>query len=164
MKLIVAMAMAVAVAASCLVACGPSSGQIKTAKTAVYVAPPADLFRIAMEVAAATYKIGDTDEAAFQFVTRSRMYSIEGEPRSLTDGMTTKGPNSIELAFHIEVVEVEPRRYAIVITPRTLKYTSNMVAPQELAPDAVDLPGFVSGRVDTMAFEIYERAKAHASK
>jgi hypothetical protein len=157
------MQMLMLVVALMAAACGPSTGQVKTAKLAHYKAPPATLFQIAVEVAERDYKIGEVDEAGARFVTTPQIYSPEGGRQSAgAGGFVNMSDRSVMLSLFVEVLPSEPG-HVVVVTPKTFQMISGSPKPRELAPDDPNLPGWVSGRVDTLAVAIYEAAKQHAT-
>ncbi|MBA3500355.1 MAG: hypothetical protein M4D80_38745 [Myxococcota bacterium] len=146
-----------------LVACGPSTGQVKTAKLAHYTAPSSTLFQIAVEVAERDYKIGEVDEAGTRFATTPQIYSPEGGRQSAgAGGFINMSDRSVMLTLLVEVLPSEPG-HVVVVTPKTFQMISGSPKPRELAPDDPNLPGWVSGRVDSLAVAIYDAAKQHAA-
>src|SRR5512139_1440397 len=134
-----------------MAACGPSGAEVKTAKLAQYSAQPQTLFDIAIQVAQADYKIGETDAATGQFMTEPQFYSKEGGRQSPgAGGYVNMGGGSIQLSLIVEIVKSE-QGHAIVVTPKTFQVVGGSPKPRELAPDDPSLPGWVSGRVDALA-------------
>lgn len=144
-------------------ACGPSGAEVKVAKTAQYTAQPATLYSIAMQVAERDYKIGETDPDGGRFATEPQIYSPEGGRQSAgAGGYVNMSAGSIMLSLIVEVLESE-RGHVVVITPKTFQFISGSPKPRELVPADPSLPGWVPGRVDTLAVAIYEAAKQHAA-
>lgn len=144
-------------------ACGPSSGQVKAAKTARYTAPPQALFDIALQEAQKNYQIGEVDAANSRFATAPQMYSAEGGRQSPgAGGFVQMSEGSVQLALIVEIVPAQPNGHAVVITPKTFQVVSGSPKPRELTPDDPNLPPWVHGRVDTLAVAIFEAARHHA--
>jgi hypothetical protein len=147
------------------VACGPSSAEIKTAKTATYQTAAGDIYRIALDVAAEDYKIGATDAALSTFATLAQWYSPEGGRQSTGAGdFVQLVDRSVELSLVVEVVELDDDNVAVKVTPVTMQHISGSPKLRELAPDDPNLPGWVTGRAETLQVAIYNRAKQFARK
>jgi hypothetical protein len=98
-------------------------------------------------------------------ITNVRVYNPEGGLESASGGgqgqvdsvMMRNGSlmSSLIVALHRTpsgfVVEVIPKTFQFIDTPK----------PRELAPDDPALPGFIHGRVDALAFRIYELGKPY---
>ena len=149
------MRMVVLVAA--VIACGPSSAEVRSAKTATYRADPAEVFRIAAEVATETYKLGDIDEKQLEFITAPQWYNSEGGRQSAGAGdFVQLTDRSIQLALIVEVHNDESA-VRVTVTPKTFQYLDGSPKPRELAPDDPNLPGWVTGRAESLQFEIHKR-------
>ena len=110
-----ALAAVVAVAA-----CAHSNAEIKTAKTARYAAPAAQLYNIALEVTQQKYKIAASDPDATEFWTTPRFYSPEGDLQSEgAGGFIQMDNHSVQVAFHVAIVTVSATAVAVAITPQT---------------------------------------------
>lgn len=143
-------------------ACGPSSAEIKTAKSTRYTAEPRTLFDLALQVAQRDYQIGDIDAEHARFATAPQFYSAEGGRQSPgAGGFVTMGDGSIMLSLIVEVLPAQPGN-VIVVTPKSFQIVSGSPKPRELTPDDPSLPGWVHGRVDALAVAIYEAARPHA--
>jgi hypothetical protein len=146
-----------------LIACGPSTAQVKEAKMARYAAPSATLYKVAIEVAKQDYKIGETDADGARFATEPQIYSPEGGRQSPgAGGFVTMGDRSIMLALVVEVLTADGGNQVVTVTPNTFQMLSGSPKPRELMPDDPNLPGWVHGRVDALAVAIYNAAKQHS--
>ena len=148
-----------------LVACGPSAGEIKTAKTTTYQMAGTDLLQVAEQAAEEEYKLGEVNEQQLAFITLPRWYSPEGDLQSPGAGGFVQMDNrSVQVALIVHVTELAGGDCAVTVTPKTFQYISGSPKPRELASDNPNLPGWVHGRADKLALEIYELAKPHAFK
>lgn len=150
-----------------LCACGPSSAQIKTARTAVYNGSLNQLLDIAIQVAQRTYKVRDVDPARGTFVTEAQWYTAEGGRISPTDEgngeFVNAGGGDVRVSFEVSVVnarDAAATRYLYVIEQHTFQLVSGSPQPRELKTDDPNLPPWVKGRIDSLAVDIYEAAKA----
>ena len=145
-----------------LVACGPSTQEVKTAKLARYSAPAPTLFDIALAATQQDYKIGEVDRATARFATEPQMYSPEGGRQSPgAGGYIQFTDRSVLLSLLVEVLPTDGG-HVVTVTPRTFQMIAGSPKPRELAPNDPDLPGWVRGRVDSLQVAIYKAAKQHA--
>src|SRR4051812_37110843 len=148
-----------------IAACGPSSAEIRTAQTATYRAPSAELYQLALEAAAQDYKIGETNPQEGLFSTAAQWYSPEGGRQSNGAGdFVQLDDRSVNLHLIVEIVELDDHVAAIRVTPKTFQHISGSPQPRELMADDPNLPGWVHGRVDSLQLAIYNRAKKYASQ
>jgi hypothetical protein len=148
-----------------LVACGPSAGEIKTAKTTTYQMAGSDLLAVAEQAAQEEYKLGDVNQQELAFMTAPRFYSPEGDLESPgAGGFVNLADRSLKVGFIIQVTELAGGDCAVSVTPKTFQHIAGAPQMRELAPDDPNLPGWVHGRADKLAMEIYELAKPHAFK
>ena len=146
-----------------LAACGPSSAEIKTAKTATYQMKASELLELAVNVTKATYAIASVNEPQLTFITKPKFYGPEGDLESPGPGnFINMADRSVEIAFIVQVVEFGGGDVAVTVTPKTFQTIKGSPKPRELAPDDPNLPPFVHGRADQLALDIYEAAKPHA--
>lgn len=149
-------------------ACGPSAAELKTAQTAKYKTTAADLYAIAEQVTAETYKIGETHPPE-SLATAPQWYSPEGGRQSAGAGDVVQlDDRSVNLVLVVEIVELlseaEYGEFAIKVTPKTLQYISGSPQPRELVPDDPNLPPWIHGRVEALQLAIYQRAQQFAVK
>jgi hypothetical protein len=145
-------------------ACGPSSSEIKTAKTTTYNAEPIQILKLAAQAAEDEhYKIGDVDEGAVAFATEVKSFSSTGDLESAgAGGVVMLRPGSVQVIFIVKVVATEGHQVAVTVTPKTFQVVAGSPKPRELGPDDPYLPSFVTGRADALALAIYQHAKAYA--
>jgi hypothetical protein len=154
----------VLILAAVAVACGPSTAELGSAKTAVY---GGDVGRI-LELAEAGagdehYKIGDVDAGHLTFETVGRFYGPEGDIQSEGAGGYVKVDNhSVKVSFMVALTETGDHHYVIAVTPRTWQYLAGSPQMRELAPEDPNLPPFVKGRADSLSIAIYERTRGYA--
>jgi hypothetical protein len=145
-------------------ACGPSSAELRSAKTAVYSGDVGRILALAEAGAGDEhYKIGDVDDGHLTFETAGRFFSPEGDLQSEGAGGYVKVDNhSVKVSFIVALIETDDHRYVITVTPRTWQYLAGSPQMRELAPEDPNLPPFVKGRADSLALAIYERTRGYA--
>jgi hypothetical protein len=145
-----------------LAACGGTDQQVAMAKSTQYEGADNQLFDLALQVAQQTYKIGETDPPGHRFVTAVQFYNKEGGRQSAGAGdFIQMSDGSISLQMLVEIVPTEGGKHLIVVTPVVTQVVSGSPKPRELKPDDPYMPGWVTGRVDTLTVEIYEAAKSN---
>ena len=150
-----------------LVACGPSTADIRRAKETTYVGDPGEIFNAAQQVVAETYKIDDAgrSEEGFRLVTVEQWYSPEGGRQSAGGGdFVQLVDRSVLLQMIVDVVPGASDRAVVQITPRTLQHISGSPKPRELAPTDPNLPSWVTGRVDQLHHDIYQGLQRYVAK
>jgi len=147
-----------------LMACGPSSSEVRTAKLATYNASPIEMLHIAVDAArAANYKIGALSEERLEIITQPKFFTKEGGTESEgADGFVTVRPGSVEVSFIVRCIVGDGNRVTVTVTPKTFEAVQGSPKPRELAPDDPYLPPWVLGRADALTLAIYDRAKPYA--
>lgn len=160
MKLVLALALAVMVVGG---GCGPSTKEIKMAKAAEYKAPPKHLLDLALQVAQMDYKIGAIDIEGLKFSTEPQWYTPEGGRISAyTEGngdFVNAGGGDVQVWFVVRIRLTDKDHVVVEVTPRTFQLVAGSPQPRELTAEDPNVPGWVHGRVDSLAFAIYEQAK-----
>ena len=143
-------------------ACGASASELKTAQTAVYNATPAQILELAEQATQESYKIGDVGTDGF--TTRPRWFGPEGDSESAgADNYAQVRDHSVRVSFHVKVIETAEHQVKVMVTPETYQFMQGSPQPRPLAPDDPYLPPFVTGRAESLAMAIYERAKSYAA-
>ena len=143
-------------------ACGGASNHdVQTAKAAQYTSTADQLFDIALQTTQAEYKIGPVEPADHRFSTEPQFYNSEGGRQSPgAGGFVAMSDGSIQLTMIVDVIPTEGGHFAVVVTPLAYQVIAGSPKPRELKPNDPYLPGWVHGRVDTLAVAIYEHAKS----
>jgi hypothetical protein len=154
----------VALALAC---CGPSTAELRTAKTTVYAASGDNVSRLlALAERGAQdehYKIGAVDDGHLQFETVGRFYSPEGDIQSEgAEGYVRVDNHSVKVSFIVVLAQTDTNQYMVTVTPRTWQYLAGSPQMRELAPDDPNLPPWVKGRADALALAIHDRARGYA--
>ena len=139
-----------------LVACGPSAAEIKMAKSAGYKGDPGELFDVIEQTTAQTYKIGEANRIQHALMTVPQWYNPEGGRQSAGAGDYVQVVDrSVQLALVVQLVDME-NRFVVEITPKAFQHIAGSPQPRELQPDDPNLPGWVTGRVETLQLEIHK--------
>ena len=130
-----------------LVGCGPTAGEVRRARLAVYTAPSSKIFDLALQEAQLIYKIGDIEAGKRKFATLPQWYSSEGGRQSGTDEgngeyVQLRG-GSVQVWFVVEIMDLRKGQVAIEITPKTFQLIAGSPQPRELTADDPNLPPWV---------------------
>ena len=146
-------------------ACGPSAAEIKTAKTATYLTSQQQVFDLAVAAASEDYKVVERDAVSMTFATMPQWYNPEGGRESAGAGdMVQVIDRSVNLHFVVQVVELSDKTVAVNVEPKTFQHVQGSPQPRELRPDDPNLPGWVTGRAESLQLAIYNAAKQFARK
>jgi hypothetical protein len=145
-----------------IVACGPSSSQVKHARFAHYDAERGTIFAEAIEAARSLkHRIEALDEAQGVFRTDPRWYTRDGSSarRDADDNYRVRG-GDVLLALVVSVHGQE-RGGTIDVQPLAYQHVQGSPQPRMLSPDDPAMPGWVQGKVDSLYLAIYQRLQAH---
>ena len=155
------------IALACLVmvaACGPSTMEVKTAKSATYNAEPGAIFELAQQAAAEDYKLAAVNGAGLELLTAPRFYSGTGDLESPgAGGVINMQAGTVQVSFIVQVVPTAEHAVTVHVTPKTFQLVAGSPKPRELAPDDPNLPPFVLGRADALALRIYQLAQRYTA-
>ena len=142
-------------------ACGPSSAELRTAKTTVYTVDGGQLLSLAQQAAGDEhYKLGAVDDGHLMFETDPKFYSSEGDLQSPGASDFTRVDNhSVKVSFVVELQEISERQFAVRVTPHTYQYIAGSPQMRPLEPADPNLPPWVLGRADSLQIAIYDRAR-----
>lgn len=158
---------AVVTLALAVAACGPSAGQVKTAREARYQTEPNVAFTAVMDAVTARYKVDRAAAATGELLTVARWYEPEGnlEDRDASGSAAQLQDGSVLLRFHVRVVvEAGAGAVQVVVTPQAAVMRTGYAQPVALAPDDLALPGWVHGKTDDLYLAIYAKLKTYEIK
>ena len=145
-------------------ACGPSSGELKSAKTAHYKGDKVAMFNATKDAVEAKYKLQKSDENALGMQTNGRWYTPEGLAAAESGGdMLVVPDNSINIAFVVTLVP-DGDSYVVNVKPLLMRYHAGSPQPEPLTENDASLPGWVHGKVDGLALDIHNALKDYEVK
>jgi hypothetical protein len=151
-NLVCSLAALVALAA---IACGPSSKEVATAKTARYQGDKLQLFAATRAVVEGKYKLTKSDETTLGLQTEPRWFSPEGLTTSSSPDDERDLPDkSIRIAMVVQLLPDGPA-WIVKITPLMLRKNKGMPKPDELKEGDPSIPGWVDSKVDQLALDIH---------
>jgi hypothetical protein len=150
------------VAAVALAACGPSSGEIKRAKTAVYTCEPDQIVRAARDVIGEeTPPVGVVDPEHGLVASDFRWHSASGMRKKSGAAVREEG----DLGFIVEVAigKVEGG-YRILVRPHIYSQSPDSPRGREMSREDANWPGWADGKADTVQLQIHDKLSACAAK
>jgi hypothetical protein len=154
-----------ALALAALVACGPSSKEVATAKSARYQGDKLELFANVKAATEAKYKLTKSDETSLGLQTEARWFSTEGlavTPRGDND-MRDVPDKSINIALVVTMLP-EGINWVVKVTPIMARFNQGIPKPEPLKENDPSLPGWVQGKVDELAMAIHSQLAKYEVK
>ena len=145
-------------------ACGPSSGELKSAKTAHYKGDKIAMFNAAKDAVAAKYTLQKSDENALGMQTNGRWFTPEGLAAAESGGdMRVVPDNSLNIALVVTLVP-DGDAYVVSVKPLYLRYHAGNPKPEALKDDDISIPGWAQGKVDQLALDIHTALQQYEVK
>jgi hypothetical protein len=138
------------------VACGPSSKEVATAKSARYQGDKLTLFAATKSTVESKYKLVKSDETTLGMQTEARWFSPEGlaqTPRG--DDMRDVQDKSINIALVVTLLP-DGDAWIVKVTPVMARYNQGIPKPEPVKETDASLPGWVEGKVDQLALDIHK--------
>lgn len=147
-----------------LVACGPSSGELKAAKTAHYKGDKVAMFQAAKAVTESKYHLQKSDENQLGMQTVGRWYTPEGLAASERgDDMRDVPDKSLNIALVVTLVP-DGDAYVVNVKPLMMRYHAGSPQPEPISENDPSVPGWATGKVDSLALDIHEALKNYEVK
>jgi hypothetical protein len=145
-------------------ACGPSSGELKAAKTAHYKGDKLAMFQIAKQVTESKYHLQKSDENALGMQTEGRWYTPEGLAASeRSNDMRDVPDKSLNIALVVTLVP-DGDAYVVNVKPLMMRYHAGSPKPEPVGENDPSVPGWAQGKVDQLALDIHEALKQYEVK
>jgi hypothetical protein len=147
-----------------LVACGPSSGELKAAKTAHYKGDKVAMFQVVKQVTESKYHLQKSDENALGMQTVGRWYTPEGLAASERgDDIRDVPDKSLNIALVVTLVP-DGDAYVVNVKPLMTRYHAGSPQPEPVPENDPSVPGWATGKVDSLAMDIHEALKQYEVK
>ncbi len=147
-----------------LVACGPNSKELQTAKTARYRGDKLVLFNAIRQTTEAKYKLAKSDETTLGLQTIGRWFTPEGLAASERgEDMRDVPDRSINEALVVTMLP-DGDAWVIDVKPVMMRYFAGRPNPDKLEPNDPSVPGWATGKVDQLALDIHEALKQYEVK
>lgn len=148
------------VAALALVACGPSAAQVKAARTAQYHASASIVFQAAVGgLKDNKHEVDQADPSSGVALTKGRWFESDGNFVSKdADSKPMVRDGDVVVAFEVAVV-AEGQDFRVDVIPHVQQLRSGYSALFEIKVGDPQMPGFISGLVDSIYLSIHGRLK-----
>jgi hypothetical protein len=144
-----------------LVACGPSSAQIKSARTARYNASASEVFQAAVAGLKDNQPVDKADPVTSTAYSKGRWYEGDGTyvAKDANDNpVVTTG--AVVVAFEVKVVP-DGAHFGVEVIPHVQQYRDGYSALFEIQPGSEQMPGFIIGLTDSIYLSIHGRLKGN---
>jgi hypothetical protein len=144
------------------VACGPSSGQVKTARSASYKTDADTVFKAVVSVVGRKYKVINADAASGMLRTEDAWYEKDGtsEDKKANDGVIAEDGSIV--MYYLVKLAGGPTEYQVEVHPMVAQVRDGYAAPIKIAEDDMAMPGWIHGRTDDLYLGIYDALKVYA--
>ena len=147
-----------------LCACGPSGRDVAIAKTARYQGDKLVLFNAVKTTTEGKYKLSQSDETTLSLQTAGKWYTPEGliatsgeqDIRSIPD-------KSINVVLIVKLVP-DGDKWVVDVGANMMRYNKGMPNPEKLSLKDPSLPGWATGKVDQLAFDLHDALKSYEVK
>jgi hypothetical protein len=158
MKKIIVLALA-------LIACGPSSAELKTARDATYKGPPATLFVAAKAATEAEhYNVQTEDPNTLKLATEPRWYTPEGQPdNSVGNNISQYQQDSINLSLVVQFAKAGEDSYKVAVSEIVLRKHGLSSNPETMDPQDPAVPPWVAGKASALELAIHDKLKPYAA-
>jgi hypothetical protein len=147
-----------------LFACGPSSGELKAAKTARYKGDKVAMFNAVKQATEAKYQLQKSDENALGMQTTGRWYTPEGLAASeRAEDIRDVPDNSLNIALVVTLVP-DGDAYVVQVKPLMMRYHAGTPKPEPIGEEDPSVPGWAHGKVDQLALAIHDALKPYEVK
>ncbi len=148
-----------------LVACGgPSGKDIAMAKTARYTGDKLVIFNATKAAVESKYKLEKSDETTLGMQTKSRWYTQDGILAPGSDENFKEVPDRAIRVVHVVRMLPDGEQWIVQDDPLLMRRVAGSPQPEKLELKDPSVPGWATGQVDELQFEIYKALKAYEVK
>jgi hypothetical protein len=147
-----------------LCACGPSGRDLAIAKTARYQGDKLVLFNAVKSTTEGKYKLAQSDENTLTVQTAGRWFTPEGLVATSGEQDIRSIPDkSINVVLIVKLVQ-DGDNWVVDVGANMMRYNRGMPNPEKVSLKDPSLPGWASGKVDQLAFDIHDALKQYEIK
>ncbi|CAN5897264.1 hypothetical protein BH11MYX3_BH11MYX3_12430 [soil metagenome] len=148
-----------------LVACGgPSGKDVAMAKQARYSGDKLAIFNATKAAVESKYKLAKSDETALGMQTVPRWYTEDGVVAAGSDDNFREVPDRAIRVVHVVRLLPDGDTWIVQDEPVLMRRISGSPAPDKLDAKDPSVPGWATGQIDELQFEIYKALKAYEVK
>lgn len=145
-------------AAVALAACGPSSAEIKQARTATYTCDVDQIVQAAVAVVKEeTPPLGDVDREIGKVTSAFRWHTASGMKKAAGSAVLDEGDLGFQL--EVEVASADPG-YRLRVIPRVFSQSPDTPRGREMSREDANWPGWADGKAETVQLEIHNKLSA----
>lgn len=139
-----------------LAACGPSNKEVAMAKQARYQGDKLVLFNATKAAVESKHKLHKADELALGMQTIGRWYTAEGMVAPGSDDDMKQVPDkSIRMTLVVRILP-DGDNWIVHVEPSMLRRVAGRPNPDVVDAKDPSVPGWATGQVDTLQFEIHK--------
>jgi hypothetical protein len=172
-----------AAAAVTAIACGPSQRDVALAKMSRYNGDKLVLFNRARQAVEKKHRILHSDETTLTIITRGRWYTPDGlasqwsDPNDVIDDPDAQRgtrqdpfgsrarPAIPDKSFYLQLTVrmlPEATNWIVYVDSKVARFNVGMPILEPIDTTRIDLPGWVNGKRDRLAYDIYESLKGYS--
>ena len=145
-------------------ACGPSSKEVATAKSARYQGDKLQLFAETKAAVEAKYTLAKSDETTLGMQTQAKWFSPEGLTVSASIDDDRDVPDKSILFVLVVTLLPEGDAWVVKVTPVMQRKNRGMPKPDQLKEGDPSLPGWVDSKVDQLSLDIHKALSKYEVK
>ena len=145
-------------------ACGPSSKEVATAKSARYQGDKLQLFAETKAAVESKYPLQKSDETTLGMQTQPKWYSPEGLTVSASIDDDRDVPDKSILFAVVVTLLPEGDNWVVKVTPIMTRKNRGMPKPDQLKEGDPSLPGWVGSKVDSLSLDIHKALSKYEVK
>ena len=143
-----------------LAACGgPSGKDIAMAKQARYTGDKLAIFNATKAAVESKYKLEKADETTLGMQTKARWYTQDGVLAPGSDENFQQVPHNAIRVVHVVRMLPDGDKWIVQDEPLLMRRVAGSPQPEKLELDNASVPGWATGQVDELQFEIYKALK-----
>jgi len=145
-------------------ACGPSSGTIKSAKDARYKGDKLEMFEAAKGAVAAKFQLETTDETRLAIETISRWYKPDGLLVSERGGDVRDIPDRAISLKLVVVLAADGDAYVVRVKPMMMRRFKDRPNPDVLGETDPSIPGWLTSKIDLLSLAVHDALAGYEVK
>jgi hypothetical protein len=158
--------LSLSIATLCLIAAcgGPSNKDIAMAKQARYTGDKIAIFTTLKSAVENKYKLDKSDETALGMQTKPRWYTQDGILAPGSDEDYRQVPDKAIRVVHVVRMLPDGDSWIVQDEPVLMRRIAGSPQPEKLDQRDPSVPGWATGQVDELQFEIYKALKVYEVK
>ena len=143
---------------------GPSGKDIAMAKQARYTGDKLAIFNATKAAVESKYKLEKSDETTLGMQTKARWYTQDGILAPGSDENYREVPDKAIRVVHVVRMLPDGDKWIVQDDPLLMRRVAGSPQPEKLDLKDPSVPGWATGQVDELQFEIYKALKQYEVK